>query len=788
MQTIKMVNKRMNLQLTYKFSWNYNKLKRQLVSFLLIISFFSLTVQSTFAYTTNMEASVVVGQPDFTSSSANQGVSTAANTLSGPRQSIIAEGKLIVNDAGNDRVLIWNTIPTTNNVDADVVVGKSTMTNGIDNGCGGANVLDPADAGILYVQGKLILGDAAHNRLLIFNSIPTTNGASADVVVGQPDFTTCTAGTTANTFGVSDIASDGTKLFIVDPGNNRLLIFNSIPTSNNASADVVVGQTDFTSSSAGTTQSKFSNPRGVAVYNGKLLVGERGNFRITIFNTIPTANGTSADVVLGQTNFTTATSSPPSTASTVHPFFMSTDNKGRIYVADRNSSRYLIWNSIPSSNNTLADIVIGQPDFTSTTVNNGGVSARSVGNAKGIFANESYMVISDQGNNRVLIFDNLIKKPGITLNNAPEGRDGGLVRLRGTARVDSPYIVQSLQYAVNGGGYANATATDGSYSSTSEDFYFDFDPKSNNYSEDGYTVRIKSSNNNTDVTDQLFYFSPFTSNSPSNNSFTTNQLPTFEFTVNKGRFQDLKDNVSKFQVMINKDNSGWQTYIDTVPVSYEAVKGDGENIYRTGDNTTNGNGTYEDKKVWVNYSNNNSTIKVYAKGVDNTGNVTDAYFENGGKKLSSGSYQWKIVAVDKAGHTQETDSKYLRVNTTRIISSQGFFPLAVLNISGLGNPDMSTTNLTGMKSSYSVSSPNPIFYGIANVNSKVTLELTDKACSEKGESDCVKTYETTTNPESRFGINIPVQTLHSGKIYSTRVFVSHENDYNELPTFSLHIQ
>ena len=43
---------------------------------------------------------------------------------------------------------------------------------------------------------------------------------------------------------------DGTKLFIADTRNNRVLIYNSIPTENNASADVVIGQPDMVSNSA----------------------------------------------------------------------------------------------------------------------------------------------------------------------------------------------------------------------------------------------------------------------------------------------------------------------------------------------------------------------------------------------------------------------------------------------------------------------------------------------------------------------------------------------------------
>src|SRR5207302_6036961 len=92
-----------------------------------------------------------------------------------------------------------------------------------------------------------------------WNRIPTSNGTAADVVLGQPNFTTfvepdltqqqnnVTANQLLNPVAVS---SDGVHLFVTDLGYNRVLIYNSIPTSNGAAADVAVGQPDLVSSVA----------------------------------------------------------------------------------------------------------------------------------------------------------------------------------------------------------------------------------------------------------------------------------------------------------------------------------------------------------------------------------------------------------------------------------------------------------------------------------------------------------------------------------------------------------
>ena len=43
------------------------------------------------------------------------------------------------------------------------------------------------------------------------------------------------------------VTTDATHMYVADLGQSRVLIFNTIPTTNGASADVVVGQPDFVS-------------------------------------------------------------------------------------------------------------------------------------------------------------------------------------------------------------------------------------------------------------------------------------------------------------------------------------------------------------------------------------------------------------------------------------------------------------------------------------------------------------------------------------------------------------
>ena len=45
-------------------------------------------------------------------------------------------------------------------------------------------------SGLWIQNGKLYVADTQNHRILIFNSIPTSNGAAADLVLGQPNLTT----------------------------------------------------------------------------------------------------------------------------------------------------------------------------------------------------------------------------------------------------------------------------------------------------------------------------------------------------------------------------------------------------------------------------------------------------------------------------------------------------------------------------------------------------------------------------------------------------------------------
>jgi len=300
-----------------------------------------------------LAASNVIGQPNFTSQIVP--VTTAANSVNQPT-AVATDGTILaIADTDNNRVLIYNTIPTTPNASANVVLGQpdfaTVQTPSLDT-VTASSMRGPQ--GLWIQNGKLFVADTQNSRILIWNSIPTTNNQPADLVLGEPNFTTRYVAanplnpvTAANSlYDPASVSSDGKRLFVADLGNNRVLIWNEIPTANQQPADVEIGQPDMTSNqsdnvlgilangtstttsttwvtggcaSTGTDTAVTPNvpdynpicertlsfPRFALSDGTRLFIADGGNDRVLIYAAIPTANGAAADNVLGQVNFIT---------------------------------------------------------------------------------------------------------------------------------------------------------------------------------------------------------------------------------------------------------------------------------------------------------------------------------------------------------------------------------------------------------------------------------------------------------------------------------------------------
>lgn len=159
---------------------------------------------------------------------------------------------------------------------------------------------------------------------------------------------------------------NGEMLFVADSNNNRVLIWEDIETlTNGKTADIVVGQPDFTTSAQVLSATGLGPPGGVWADKSVLVVSDPGHGRVLIWHGIPSANGAAADTVLGQSDFVTGPDPAAPDVGDVVLFKLAAGvsvSGGRLFVADMAFHRVLAWNSIPlpGANGRPLDFVVGQ--------------------------------------------------------------------------------------------------------------------------------------------------------------------------------------------------------------------------------------------------------------------------------------------------------------------------------------------------------------------------------------------------------------------------------------------
>lgn len=354
------------------------------------------------------DAFSVIGQADYISGSANRGATTTNLGIAQPLGGVATDGDhLFVADYGNNRVLGWNTIPASLDVPPDFVLGQSSFTA---NGAATARNRLALPAGVAISNGKLAVADAGNNRVLIWNSVPSSS-VQPDVVVGQADFTGNDPGLSASTLSFpAAVALTADRLFVADQNNNRVLIWNSVPTTSGAAADIVLGQQDFATNTANDEEDGLNNPAGIWTDGFRLLVGDSGNNRVMYWAQVPRTSGADATYVMGQADFSRTTAGIGS-ASMRTPYGVASDGT-RIYVADAGNNRVLKFDAFPIASGAVALDVYGQNTFDARTPNdddqNGTAddnpSARTLSSPTGVSYFGGVLYVSDRNNHRILFF------------------------------------------------------------------------------------------------------------------------------------------------------------------------------------------------------------------------------------------------------------------------------------------------------------------------------------------------------------------------------------------------
>jgi hypothetical protein len=337
--------------------------------------------------------------------------------------------KFFVNDRGNHRILIFNTLPTDASAKADVVVGQTGFAQ---SGVAPASATTLNDNVHMSVcaNGMMLVADRGNNRVLGFHKIPTSHGAAADFVIGQPDFTTNTQvvpPTARSLFRPYAAYCMDDKLLVVDKDNHRIQVFDPIPTSSHPAASYTIGQADASSRDSGCADNKLFHPYEVLRVGEAFLVADGGNHRVLAFDTMPQSFGAKADAVLGQPDMNSCLlnqgKANPDASTLAWPNALASDGK-RLAISDHTNNR-VVMHRLPVTTHAPASAQLGQPDFNTATLISP-PTATSLSSPKGILFDQHRLWVGDTNNHRVVVLplpshDEVVAEPPVCADATSSG-------------------------------------------------------------------------------------------------------------------------------------------------------------------------------------------------------------------------------------------------------------------------------------------------------------------------------------------------------------------------------
>ncbi len=314
------------------------------------------------------------------------------------------------------------------------------------------------------------IADTANNRVLMYQyNTQLTAGSFADNVLGQLNrFSTIGASqgvSTALKTPTGMVVDSAGNLYVADTGNNRILRYPT-PASQPAGyqlPNLVIGQTSYAGTGANTggvtakTLSLFSGSfagrTGLAIDSGgNLWVADTGNNRVMRF---PVAvlqagqPGPAADIVVGQMDLVSsvAASARNSKTGMTRPNGIALDAAARLLVADQ-LGRVLVYPA-GAGPGTAAIRILGID-----TSQNGGNNPTAIavgGNSatvEGVSVAGSNIIVSDNNNNRVLVFGSVDTWPPESTQFSPSaiqvlGQANFTSALANGGNVDSSAVLMS---------------------------------------------------------------------------------------------------------------------------------------------------------------------------------------------------------------------------------------------------------------------------------------------------------------------------------------------------------
>jgi len=253
------------------------------------------------------DADYVIGHADFLGNQPNDKreapTDAVLNTPMGV--GVSSEGSLFIADTNNNRILVYTRPIESNGMSADYVLGTADFTQMAD-GAVGRNRLNRPTSIVPDRDGGIYVADSGNHRILHF-SPPWSNGKEADKVIGAPSFEEGSPGTEDNALSNPtglDIDPDANQLYVVDEGNNRILVYQ-LPLSGDGTGsrpNRIIGQSNANEADSGLGADHFRNPGDVTIGPYHIYVADTGNNRVMQYSK---DNLNAAAVVIGQDDFDT---------------------------------------------------------------------------------------------------------------------------------------------------------------------------------------------------------------------------------------------------------------------------------------------------------------------------------------------------------------------------------------------------------------------------------------------------------------------------------------------------
>jgi hypothetical protein len=306
----------------------------------------------------NVPADILIGQPDFAREGRNAKGPAGAATMNVPTGVAAWGDGLAVADAWNHRVLLWRERPNESHQPADIVLGQADDQGTLANR--GADRPTAATLhwpyGVAWIEGHLIVADTGNRRVLVWRH-PQETGAPADMVLGQTGFETRdeNAGADVGAMGMRwphAVAWWQDRFAVADAGNNRIMLWDGLPTTLGETCDLVLGQNDVTGCDHNRTAyypdaGALNMPYAVTVAGDTLVVADTANSRLLGWSRA--AMGAGADRLTGQDDFASKGDNRwglPGRDTLCWPYGLAALGD-TVAIADSGNNRVMLWELAP---------------------------------------------------------------------------------------------------------------------------------------------------------------------------------------------------------------------------------------------------------------------------------------------------------------------------------------------------------------------------------------------------------------------------------------------------------